>query len=301
MEKFQLVGPVGLLGRYTGSYSVFFSSIDFNKAERALFMNRQTAILTIMSLVFLFLSFSIDPPNGKTGAPGESTCVSCHTPQSQSLKGSVRIEGFPATITPNETYPLTVVNRDSIGSAVKGGFQLTVLGPLNTKAGELSSPSANSIIQSFSGRQYFEHHPSVAYPDSNVIRWTVLWKASNLPSSGLITCYVAGNICNGNVQSSGDKTVISHVSGEVVLAGNSEITSNEPLLYPNPGSSEIMVDFKNNTKPDGIAYFYDSTGSEVCRTTMNQGKIEVPTIPSGIYWLKLQSGTERYLERWIKI
>jgi hypothetical protein len=264
-------------------------------------MTRQNAILTTMSLAVLFLSFSTDPPNGKTGAPGESSCVSCHTPQSQTIKGTVVVEGFPASITPDETYSLTVVNRDTIGTAVRGGFQLTILGPLNTKAGELSAPSSSSIIQTFSGRQYFEHHPALAYPDSNVIRWTVLWKASNLPTSGPITCYLAGNICNGNFQSSGDKTVVSHVIGEVVIASNSEISSNKPLFYPNPGSSEINVDFENHLKPDGIAYFYNITGSEVCRTTMNQGKIEVPSIPSGIYWLKLQAGTETYSDRWIKI
>src|SRR6187401_1203765 len=301
MEKFQLVNLDGPLGRYGLSYRAIFSSIDLIIEERALFMTRHTAILTIMSLVFLSLSFSTDPPNGRTGAPGESTCVSCHTPQSQTLKGTVVVEGFPASITPDETYQLTVVNRDTVGSAVRGGFQLTILGPLNTKAGELSGPSSSSTIQSFSGRQYFEHHPFLAYPDSNVIRWTVNWKASNLPTSGLITCYLAGNICNGNFQSSGDKTVVSHVSGEVVIASNREISSNKPLLYPNPGTSEINVDFENHLKPDGIVYFYNSTGSEMYRTTMNQGKIEVPTIPSGMYWLKLQAGAETYLERWIKI
>jgi len=264
-------------------------------------MIRQNAILTIMSLVFLLVSFSTDPPNGRTGAPGESTCVSCHTPQNQAIKGSISIEGFPATITPDQTYELTVVNRDSIGTAVRGGFQMTILGPTNTKAGELSSPSSSSVIQTSSGRQYFEHHPALTYPDSNVVKWKVQWKASNLPTSGLITCYVAGNICNGNFQSSGDKTLIARVMGSVMLAANSDITSNKPIVYPNPGSSEIFVNFKNQEKPDGIIYFYTSTGSEVGKTTMDQGKIEVPAMSSGMYWMKLQSGSETYFEKWIKI
>lgn len=264
-------------------------------------MIRTNAILTIMSLLFFLVSFSTDPPNGKTGAPGESSCFTCHTPQSQTIKGSVTIEGFPATITPDETYQLTVINRDSIGDAVRGGFQMTILGPFNTRAGEMSSPSASSAIQIFSNRQYFEHHPAVTYPDSNEIRWSVLWKASNLPASGLITCYVAGNICNGNFQSSGDKTILTRASGTVMVSSNTEITSIKPILYPNPGSSEIFVDFKNQEKPDGTIYFYSNTGTEVGRTTMDQGKIEVPPMPSGMYWMKLQAGSETYLEKWIKI
>lgn len=264
-------------------------------------MSRLNAVLTIMSLAFFLISFSTDPPNGRTGAPGESTCVSCHSPQSQTLKGSVRVEGFPASITPNETYQLTVVNRDSTGAAVRGGFQLTILGPTNTKAGELSGASTSSIIQTSAGRQYFEHHPALAYPDSNVVRWTVNWKASNLPTSGTITCYIAGNIANGNFQSSGDKTSISKVSGSVVLAANEDITSNKPILYPNPGSTEIFVNFKDHAKPDGMIYFFSSTGNEVGRTTMEQGKIEVPAMPSGMYWMKLQADKETYIEKWIKI
>jgi hypothetical protein len=264
-------------------------------------MSRLNAVLTIMSLAFFLISFSTDPPNGRTGAPGESTCVSCHTPQSQTLKGSITVEGFPATITPDETYQLTVINRDSTGAAVRGGFQLTILGPNNTKAGELSAASTSSAIQSFSGRQYFEHHPALAYPDSNVVRWNVKWKASNLPTSGLITCYFAGNIANGNFQSSGDKTVISKVTGSVVLAANHELTSNKPILYPNPGSSEIFVSFENQEKPDGIIYFFSNTGSEVGRTIMEQGKIEVPVMPSGMYWMKFQAAGETYIEKWIKL
>jgi hypothetical protein len=264
-------------------------------------MIRPNAILTIMSLLFLLVSFSNDPPNGKTGAPGESNCASCHTPQSQTIKGSISIEGFPSTITPDQTYDLTVVNRDSTGSAVRGGFQMTILGPNNTRAGDLSSPSASSAIQISSNRQYFEHHPSVAYPDSNVIRWSVKWKASNLPTSGLITCYVAGNICNGNFKESGDRTYVKKVSGSILLSANTEITSIEPIVYPNPGSSEIFVDFKNHEKPDGVIYFYSSTGREVAKTSMDQGKIEVPSMPSGMYFMKLQAGAETFLEKWIRI
>ncbi len=264
-------------------------------------MIRLSTTLTIMSLVFFLVSFSTDPPNGRTGAPNEPTCAVCHTPQSQTLKGSVTVEGFPASITPDETYTLTVVNRDSTGAAVRGGFQMTILGPLNTKAGELSGASASAIIQTSAGRQYFEHHPALAYPDSNVVRWSVQWKASNLSTAGPTTCYVAGNVANGNFQSSGDKTIVSKVSGNVVIAANHEITSNQPLLYPNPGSSEIFVSLSEQKAPGGVIYFFSNNGTEVCRTNMEQGKIEVPAIPPGMYWIKLETGEGSFFEKWIKI
>ena len=264
-------------------------------------MKRSATLLTFVLSVFLLVSFSNDPPNGKTGAPGDSICSECHTPQNQNFKGSIRIEGFPAVITPDQTYELTIVNRDSLGTAAKGGFQMTILGPLNTRAGTLSGPSANSAIQVSSGRQYYEHRPAQTFPDSNVLKWKVQWKADNLPTSGTITAYIAGNIVNGNFQSSGDRTFTSRASGEVMLSATDEITSRTPALYPNPGASEIHIQLPGHINPDGSVYFYNSTGSLCGYTTLNHGKANVPAIPPGVYWLRIVKGSDAYVEKWIKI
>ena len=92
----------------------------------------------LVASTFFLISFSPNPPDGKTGAPGDGFCAECHSSSNPPLNGTINVEGFPANITPNETYRLTVINRNTVGDAVRGGFQLTILGPFNTKAGNMT-------------------------------------------------------------------------------------------------------------------------------------------------------------------
>lgn len=265
-------------------------------------MTKLYALAIMVISVFLLVSYSIDPPGGKTGAPGESNCAECHKPQSQVIKGTIAVEGFPDTVEKDSTYTLTVVNRNTEGDAVKGGFQMTVLGPLNTRAGELSSPmpSPGSVIQTSGGRQYFEHHPAATYPDSNVLRWTVRWKASNISTSGKVTAYVAGNIVNGNFQSTGDFVALSKASGDYLLTASKDISISKAELFPNPGCKELYIRLKNNTRPDGLAYFYNTVGIPVATYPIQQGVIQIPFLPTGLYWIRINADGESFFEKWIK-
>jgi hypothetical protein len=211
------------------------------------------------------------------------------------------VEGFPAVITPNQTYVLTVVNRNTMGDAVRGGFQMTILGPTNTRAGTLASPSSSSAVQILSGRQFFEHHPAVAYPDSNVIRWTVDWTAPDLPSGSLVTYYLAGVIANGNFQNVGDKVRAATGSGTIVISANEDINSIKPILYPNPGTDVLYVKTESEERPDGTISFYNSLGVKAGHAGIEQGEVNVPSLSPGLYWLELRVGNTTYLEKWIKL
>lgn len=52
-------------------------------------------LLGIFMITFL-LANSGNPPNGRTGAPGESTCGSCHS--GATYQGNLSIAGVPATM-----------------------------------------------------------------------------------------------------------------------------------------------------------------------------------------------------------
>src|SRR5687768_8620901 len=134
----------------------------------------------IMTGTFILFSFSTNPPDGYTGAPGDDFCIQCHAHTNPSQNGTISVEGFPDVITPHETYILTAVNRLTVDTAVRGGFQVTILGPTNTKAGDFTNPSSKSIVSTQGGRQYWEHNPALEYPDSNVVKWTVEWTAPEL-------------------------------------------------------------------------------------------------------------------------
>jgi hypothetical protein len=264
-------------------------------------MNRLYTVLGILLSAFFLVSFSTDPPNGKTGAPGDSFCTECHVQPIDTINGTITLEGFPSVITPNQAYLLSVVNRDTIGGAVRGGFQMTILGPTNTKAGTMQSPSSSSAVQILSGRQYFEHHPAVTYPDSNVIRWTVEWIAPDLPSGSVVTYYLAGNIANGNFQNTGDRIKAAMGSGTIVVSANEDIISSTPVLYPNPGHDLLFVKTSESDHPDGTIIFYNSLGAMAGKTDIVKGAVQVPSLAPGVYWLELHVGSVYLFEKWIRL
>lgn len=259
-------------------------------------------LLSIIGSAFLLVSNTTNPPDAHTGAPGELFCANCHTTNGSSLAGTISVEGFPASITPEETYTLTVVNRNTNGGGAKAGFQITILGPLNTKAGDMSMPSENSATSMMNGRQYFEHHPATTYTDSNVVKWTVLWKAPAIAGGSIITWYANGIIANGNVKNTGDKTTSSRGTGTVIVSATQDVVGEAPpSIYPNPGSGMIHIEWPDQTSPSGQVRFYDISGKMVSQTKIEEGVVNTPDLPPGIYLMQFRHGDMSFVARWSKI
>lgn len=264
-------------------------------------MKKIYILASIIGSCFLLVSNSSNPPDRHTGAPGELFCANCHSSNGSSITGTITVEGFPTTITPEETYLLTVVNRNTNGGAVKAGFQITILGPTNTIAGLMSSPSDSSQLSMLSGRQYFEHHPSAIYPDSAVVKWTVLWKAPTIADGSIVTWYANGIIGNGNSKSTGDKTASNKGSGTILLAATEHLTSAKPVIYPNPGSDVIHISFPEQTDEVITVTFYNIGGRNVGSSKLQNGALTVPNLPGGLYLIEMKNNKHIYEARWSKI
>ncbi len=263
-------------------------------------MKRFYTVLTLIASCIVLISFSANPPDGKTGAPGDGLCIECHTPANPPQHGTISVEGFPASISPGESYLLTVVNRDTSGLASKGGFQMTILSPTNTKAGDMTNPSSNSVVTTFNGRQYFEHNPSQNYPDSNVIKWTVEWTAPMMDPGTQITWYAAGNIANGNFNNTGDRIVTNSGFGSIILADVKDLQSADATVYPNPGTDHINLILADSTAPDGVVEFYNIMGTQAGTATLQAGRIDTHDLPSGVYVILIQTDDKVYSVRWVK-
>lgn len=264
-------------------------------------MNKLYTFAGITGMTFLLYSFSTNPPDGFTGAPGDSLCSECHTLNGSPNQGTISVEGFPASITPEQTYTLTIINRNTNDGAIRGGFQMTILGPNNTRAGDLTMPSANSVVSTSGGRQYFEHNPAQLYPDSNVLTWTVQWKAPVIANGSQIRWFAAGNIANGNFQSTGDRIVAAMGSGSVVVSATEELTADQPKVYPNPGSDFMHIQFPDQTQLNGQIRFYDRSGSKVREVYIHEGKVNTSLVMPGLYLLEIRNGDRFYVARWTKI
>ena len=264
-------------------------------------MNKLYTLAGIMGMTFLLFSFSTNPPDGHTGAPGDLLCSNCHSLNASPNQGTISVEGFPSAITPEQTYTLTVVNRNTNDGAVRAGFQMTILGPNNTKAGDLSMPSTDAAISVSGGRQYFEHNPAVDYPDSNVVKWTVQWKAPVMASGSQIKWYASGNIANGNFQSTGDRIVAATGSGSIVISATEDLVSDKLTVYPNPGSDIIHIELPNHSPAEGQVHYYDMSGRVLSESKITEGIVNTPLLPVGVYLLKIRNGEKIYIARWFRI
>ncbi|MBK7812204.1 MAG: T9SS type A sorting domain-containing protein [Saprospiraceae bacterium] len=180
-------------------------------------MNHIYFVAGILCSAILFFSWSSNPPNGYTGAPGESTCANCHS-GGGNINGDLQILGLPGSITPGQVYTITLLINNSsspLTNAVRGGFQLVALDQNNTNVGTLSSPSTSSVLMMSSGRNYWEHNPYKNFNGGSSLSWTVNWEAPPVALGQMVTMYAASVLANGNGNSGGDRVEITEASGNL--------------------------------------------------------------------------------------
>jgi hypothetical protein len=155
----------------------------------------------------LLLSYSSNPPQRSSGAPGESTCSSssCHTSAGSNIRGFLNFDGISETIELDSTYNLTFKLISSEGNPERAGIQVTVLDESNKFVGLFSDPGANSTISTAVNRDYFEHQPASRFDDSTEVVYTVNWKSPEETNYDSITFYVGANFANGNGNRTGDR------------------------------------------------------------------------------------------------
>jgi len=203
-------------------------------------------LLSIVLLSILFFSYAGNPPNGKTGAPGEGLCSDCHNPNGGGFSGDIEISGLPSDIEAGSTYELTITTSFTSGSPVKTGFQMVGLDSSDDNVGTLSNPSSNTVLTNSGGRNYHEHNPAEDFDSETFVSRTVDWTAPSGPDGETITFYASSIIANGNGANSGDDLVTTNVSGtlnvsidplEISILSQSDIT----CFGENDGMAEVEV------------------------------------------------------------
>ena len=185
-----------------------------------------TAIGTAVWIAPVLLAYVSGPDAGKSGVPGESTCVECHsgTPLNGG-PGSVKVD-FSAggqTYVPGVTQHLIVTVADpgmrragfqltarlaasavtQAGSFIPGtdGFSQTVCASADLSSEALPGPATCPSAQPL---QYIEHTAQGArLTGAGSLTFEFDW---NPPSSdaGNVVIYVAGNAANGDLRPTGD-------------------------------------------------------------------------------------------------
>lgn len=176
--------------------------------------------LTVLSLVLVStfsLTYTNNPPAARTGAPGESSCTSCHSGTAVTSGTDYNNLEISTTMVndeyvPDSTYEITIEYTESGKS--KFGFSTTALKASdNTPAGDfalLSTTTTGLATATVNSRtREYVHQKSSGTAGSGKIDWTFEWKAPS-KNEGDVKLYVALNSSNSNSNTSGDKIVLKN-------------------------------------------------------------------------------------------
>ena len=158
------------------------------------------------------LTFTNNPPDSCTGAPGESNCTSCHGGSTLNSGGALNnillTTSVPlSSLQPNTTYTFNL--SFSQAGRTKYGFQLCVLPsgatPSSSSIGTLIASSSETQLSTTTNpnRTYLMHNVSGTSAPGATKTWQFQYTTPNAINVSPVF-YVAINSSNGNNSSSGD-------------------------------------------------------------------------------------------------
>ncbi len=234
--------------------------------------------LTLLSASFFLCGvLSSGGKAGKTGAPGEVTCLECHAGTALNAGG-----GFVSFESSNmifgqhalgETYNMSVTVGQTGNSLF--GFSVVALDANGNSVGTFTAGTDNhteNFTVSGSSRQYVTHNTNGgSSQDEHTFNFT--WTAPS-EDFGTITFYVTGMAANGNGQSSGDKVYSATMESTVLPNNVTNAVQNQVSINWDPIQESIVV--SNYNKPYSLEVF-DVQGKIV----LNKGQRSESIVPMG--------------------
>ena len=256
-------------------------------------------------LVGTIMSFSSNPPDGRTGAPGEGACTDCHNPSNPlGLDGEFSLTGFPNLIAPGQTYTISVVVRNNNGMAQRNGFQAVMLDESNNNIGDfITSGSNNPTTQTAtSGREYVEHNPAIDFAN-NEVNWTFDWTAPDGNVGEEVTLYVGSIVGSGNAGNSNDLFIQDNFTATI-----DEAVATDDLegiakidIFPNPAKDFFTLQLEGPVSERVAIRLMNATGQLVYTQTdlslSSNTEIPVANLVGGIYFLQINSETATTVRR----
>jgi hypothetical protein len=147
-------------------------------------------------------------PAARTGAPGESTCTSCHNAGTNTGVFSI---AAPSGYVPGQTYTIQVQHATTDTSRGAWGFELIPLTSGNAMAGTVATLNANTRIRVSGAKSYVEQSSTGAFLGQTLTaNWSFSWTAP-ATNIGNVTFYAAGLQGDNSGDESGDQTYVRSV------------------------------------------------------------------------------------------
>ncbi|MBC7776840.1 MAG: HYR domain-containing protein [Phycisphaerae bacterium] len=226
--------------------------------------SRLLPITGLLLGMLVWLANNGNPPTGRTAAPFDGNCNSCHT--GGGFNGNIDVTGFPVTADPDALYDINVKMTVTAGSPSKAGLQLVVVDANNANCGNLIEAAADLGTEFLAGREYVEHRNGKNIA-GGMVSWDFQWRAPFSVPGNTVKVYYIVNLCNGNGGSGGDEPVWENFSfgfaGPPPLIATITNTVNPTCNGGNNGSA--TVEATGGTPP----YTYAWTGGQTTQTAIN--------------------------------
>jgi hypothetical protein len=142
-------------------------------------------------------------PTARTGAPGETTCTSCHSQNAGS--GQISIIA-PTNYTPGQTYQIQIHETTTDSSRAIWGFETISLAG-TAMAGSFANTTSNTRIRVASTKSYVTQTTAGTFPGQmSTASWNFNWTAP-ATNVGAVTFYAAGLLGDNDGSEGGDRTV----------------------------------------------------------------------------------------------
>ncbi|OWY20793.1 T9SS C-terminal target domain-containing protein [Sphingobacteriales bacterium UPWRP_1] len=285
--------PLVATQNFTRSFFTLYFIHYFLILSIAGFSMKTNSLLSIVALFFVCYIFSAskdpsNPPAGKTGAPGETTCAqsSCHN--GGSFTGTVSISGIPDTVAPNQTYTITLTHNSN---ASRAGFQITCLNESNNACGTFTAGSGSSKTTSNSRQYVRQSSPKTL--SGGTASWSFTWQApATLAGNTNITFYFSSLAANGNGAKTGDNVLLGTHTTILYQEPAVGIEPNEPnetqiALYPTPATETLYL-----TMPyaQGTISLYNMQGQCLLTAPVTaHSQLQVGNLPKGMYIAKIKT------------
>lgn len=181
------------------------------------------------------------PSAGRTGAPGESTCTSCHSQNAGS--GQFKIIA-PSNYVPGQTYSIQVQHTTADTSRSIWGFELIPLTSANAMAGTVANQNTLTRTRVSGSKTYVEQSSSGNAGGQTLgATWSFNWTAP-ATDVGPVTMYAAGLQGDNSGDESGDET---YTKTAVVQPGTAVVIHHGFADFDGDGKADTSV-FRPSTR-----------------------------------------------------
>lgn len=251
------------------------------------------------------LSNATGSPGGRTGAPSDFTgpCMPCHaasladvTFNDTIISSNIPADGWRG----GQTYTISANVHHFTSN--KMGFEMTCDNSGGSAVGKFISTDGKTQV--FNGGKSITHTFSGTSAIGGNKTWTFDWTAP-AAGTGKVTFYGAFNATNSNSQADAGDTVYADTMNVVESPASGiavqQMQFNPLKIYPNPAKDVIYLNLKM-TDEVGAVSVYNVSGKVVLKRSMaeNTRSVDVSSLNTGIYFVKLKVNNVWRLQRFIK-